>query len=163
MERLNRLTALKEYQEAYTKIRNHEQERIFCRHDMGHFLDVARIAYILALESQALTAIVSKEIIYTAALLHDIGRFCQYETGEPHEVASHRLARPLLMQAGFEENESTLILEAILNHRNPLMKEAKTLSGFIYQADKLSRACYACESQNECDWPATKKNSEIKY
>ena len=44
---------------------------------MGHLLDVARLAWIFNLEANQE---ISKERIYAAALLHDIGRHIQYET-----------------------------------------------------------------------------------
>ena len=62
-----------------------EASREFCRHDVTHFLDVARLAWIENLE-RGLG--VSKEEIYAAALLHDIGRHLQYEKGIPHDEAS---------------------------------------------------------------------------
>ncbi len=55
-----------------------EEGRRFCHHDMGHFLDVARLAMIFNLQ-QGLS--VSKEMIYAAALLHDIGRWNSMRTG----------------------------------------------------------------------------------
>ena len=62
----------------------YEKNRIFCRHGMDHLMDVARIAYIENLEKNCG---ISKEIIYGAALLHDIGRYLQYTEGIPHERA----------------------------------------------------------------------------
>lgn len=47
-----------------------KKDRIFCGHDMGHLLDVARLAWIFNLEANQE---ISKERIYAAALLHDIG------------------------------------------------------------------------------------------
>ena len=61
------------------------ETRIFCGHDMAHFLDVARLAYLFNLEENLK---LEKEEIYTAALLHDVGRFVQYEDGTPHQLAS---------------------------------------------------------------------------
>ena len=59
------------YEKHYNKLKKTEQERIFCRHQMEHLLDVARIAYIYNLE-QGLG--ITKDVIYGAALLHDIGK-----------------------------------------------------------------------------------------
>ena len=75
------------------QIRVLEQDRIFCRHDTTHFLDVARIAYIENLENGLGLA---KEEIYAAALLHDIGRHLQYTRGIPHEQASAMEAEGIL-------------------------------------------------------------------
>ena len=68
------------YRECVEKNRKYEEERIFCRHDMSHFLDVARLSWIENLEKGLG---IEKELIYAAALLHDCGRFRQYEDGTP--------------------------------------------------------------------------------
>ena len=52
-----------------------EKNREYCKHGLQHCLDVARIAYILNLESKLG---LEKEIIYAAALLHDITRSVSY-------------------------------------------------------------------------------------
>ena len=55
-----------------------ERDRQFCRHQMPHLLDVARIAYIRSLENGLG---LKKEVIYAAAILHDIGKASQYTEG----------------------------------------------------------------------------------
>lgn len=78
-ERINRILTHPSYIEYVSQNAEKEQDRVFCHHDMGHFLDVARLAEILNLtEAYGQDA----ELIYAAALLHDIGRHIQYETGE---------------------------------------------------------------------------------
>ncbi|MBO4337216.1 MAG: HD domain-containing protein [Lachnospiraceae bacterium] len=135
-----------------------EKERKFCHHDMGHFLDVARIAMILnADEEYGIEA----EMIYAAALLHDIGRWEQYENGTDHAKASARLAGPILKDCGFSEKESTLIVSAIETHRDKSVSAQKDLSGLLYRADKLSRACFACKAESECNWKDDKKNLQL--
>lgn len=157
MERLNDLLNDAQYQHYLTKNKILEKERIFCKHDLQHFLDVARLAYLINLE-QSLGF--SKEVIYAAALLHDIGRFMEYEEKISHEKASWQLALPLLEQYGFDETEKALLKEAILGHR----KEGSSEFGqLIYKADKLSRTCLACEAQKECYWDSQKKNLRIVY
>ena len=69
------------FQSSFQRIQEWEKDRIYCRHGMEHFLDTARIAYIRSLEE---TIPVSKDHIYAAALLHDIGKWQQYEDGTPH-------------------------------------------------------------------------------
>ncbi len=66
-------------------------------------MDVARIAYILSVDG---AYAISKEIIYAAALLHDIGKWKQYEDGTPHEKASADLAEQILEASGFSEKTS---------------------------------------------------------
>ena len=65
------------YVSSYQRLQELEQERIFCCHQMNHLLDTARIAYILSLERGIG---ISKEAIYAAAILHDIGKGRQYES-----------------------------------------------------------------------------------
>ena len=125
---------------------------------MAHFLDVARIAQLLNLEE---AVGLSKEMIYAAALLHDIGRHLQYREGTPHEQASALLAPQILKECGFTESESAEILEAIRQHRNAGIREERNLSGLIYRADKLSRSCFACPAEPQCDWKNEKKNWRI--
>ncbi len=134
-----------------------EQDRIYCRHDMAHFLDVARIAYILNLE-EGLG--LPKELIYAAALVHDIGRWKQYKHGTPHEEAGVPLARPLLLSAGFSPEETEEILSAVALHRRG---GGEGLSDILYRADKRSRACHSCAAEAACDWDGEKKNLDILY
>ena len=160
MNRVDLILEHPKYQEYLDKIKQAEEKRIFCLHNMNHFLDVARIAYIMNLEEELG---ITKEIIYVTALLHDIGRFVQYEDGTPHEKASAELAEELLQETGFGKKEQKEILRAIREHRNKEMAEEKSLTGIIYRADKASRACFACEAEQQCDWDRTKKNMRVKY
>lgn len=137
-----------------------EANRQFCKHDMIHFLDVARIARILnAEESYG----VECELIYAAALLHDIGRHLQYANGIPHEKASADIAPQILADCGFDDKETGVIVEAILMHRSVESKDKRDLIGLLYRADKLSRACFSCKVQDACNWKENKKNLEIRY
>lgn len=137
-----------------------EEGRRFCHHDMGHFLDVARLAMIFNLQ-EGLP--LQEEMIYAAALLHDIGRWRQYEDGTPHEKASALLAPEILAESGFTEEEAGQILTAILDHRNAAVRQDRTLSGILYRADKMSRSCFCCEAEAECDWKGDKKNLVLQY
>lgn len=93
MERVNQILQHTLYQSCRRQIDEKEKDRIFCGHDMGHLLDVARLAWIFNLEANQE---ISKERIYAAALLHDIGRHIQYENGNsaPDRRASDRRADP---------------------------------------------------------------------
>lgn len=162
---MNRLESIRNhplYQESYQKILKLEQDRIFCRHEMEHYLDVARIAYIRVLERRIP---LSRDLVYAAALLHDIGKWKQYTEGIPHELASVRIAENIL--ADLPENESftpeeiSQILTAICGHRK-LRPDAEILERLLYESDKASRACYACPSRALCNWKPEKKNMEIK-
>ena len=119
---------------------------------------------------------ISKEIIYAAALLHDIGRDEQYLNGTPHEVASARIAEEILGECGFEDREKNMIVGAIRSHRGSKGKSNEDnspdtgkdpseagikLSEIIYIADKASRLCFSCKAQDECNWSMDKRNLEI--
>lgn len=155
MERINRILKQDLYRDYLARNELAEKERKFCRHNMAHFLDVARIAMILN-ESEDYG--IAKEMIYAAALLHDIGRWKQYEDGTPHEKASVNLAGEILVKSGFDEQETSVIVSAIGHHRNGEIKDDRNLNGLLYRADKLSRACFACEMEKECNWKNDKKN-----
>lgn len=137
-----------------------EAERCFCHHDMVHFLDVARIAMIFNLEEELS---IPKDIIYGAALLHDIGRARQYADGTPHEEESARLAPEILNRCGYDNKETTVIVDAIRNHRNKQIQEERSLRGILYRADKMSRACFCCKAEAECNWKNDKKNLLLRY
>ena len=63
------------YLETLAQIQTAETDRIFCRHDFSHLLEVCRIAYIMNLEHNFG---LEKEMIYLCGLLHDIGRAQEY-------------------------------------------------------------------------------------
>ena len=136
-----------------------EADRVFCRHTPEHFLDVARLAYIFALERKLNC---SRELIYCTALLHDIGRAEQYITGTPHDEAGVRIAETILSDLDFSSEEKEAILSAIEEHRSS-GKETSILSQLIYEADKKSRNCFLCEAEPQCYWSPQKKNMTIQY
>ena len=158
MERINHILNHDLFKCYVSENAKEEKYRQFCKHDLGHALDVARIAWILNLEEEAG---LSKDLVYGAALLHDIGRYLQYRDGTPHEQASATLAEDILDECGFTESECREILQAILSHRDIKMAKKKDLSGVIYRADKMSRACFGCKMEKECNWKPEKKNMVI--
>lgn len=160
MERINKILRHELFQRYMEKNRRAEENRRFCRHDMGHFLDVARLAMIFNLQ-QGLA--IPEELIYGAALLHDIGRWRQYEDGMPHEKASALLAPEILSDCGFTQQETEQILSAISSHRDERIKDERTLNGILYRADKMSRSCFCCEMEKECDWKGSRKNLVLQY
>lgn len=159
MKIINQIINHPQYKDYYSQIRSYEKHRTFCIHDMIHFLDVARIGYIKILEDQAN---ISKEDIYIVAILHDIGRFLQYENGEPHEEASARLCVSILQDVGVSDDQILEYQKAIINHRNILIKDNTDLSGYLYRGDKASRPCHSCPVDDECNWSASKKNLTIE-
>lgn len=160
MDRIDQILKNDIFQLNLGKNRAAEADRCFCRHDMVHFLDVARIARVMnAEEGYGLEL----EMIYAAAILHDIGKHRQYLEGSPHEIASGEIAPDILRQCGFSEEETLEIRDAILAHRDRTVMDEKNLRGILYRADKASRACYACDAEKDCNWKNDKKNLKIVY
>lgn len=157
MERFNAILHEEEYLYYLGRNKKAEKGRDFCRHGLAHFLDVARIAWIINLE-EGLGY--EKEIIYVTALLHDIGKFMQYEENIPHETASWNLGQKFLEKQEFDPIEIKLIGEGILGHRN---KDSQDFARLIYRADKLSRPCFSCKAEKKCNWEPEKKNMNIYY
>lgn len=151
------------FQSCYEKLERAEENRQFCRHQMNHLLDVARLAYIQNLE-QGLG--IRREVIYAAALLHDIGKYRQYAEGVPHEQESAKLAEVILSEVsqgerkGFGKQEQEEIVRAIRSHRK-YREDMGALGKLIYNSDKKSRQCFACQAEEECVWSTQKKNMEI--
>lgn len=162
MPRLHAVVSHPLYQENYQKIQKIEKDRAFCCHGMTHLLDVARIAYIRNLE---LGLGYEKEVLYTAAILHDIGKAYQYEQKIPHEVAGEEIAAKILKTLPendtFTEAEQKIILQAVRGHRRRC-EEMDTIEELFYDSDKRSRSCFACPVEKECNWSEEEKNREIK-
>ena len=157
MDRFNCILNDEKYMYYLKRNKSFEKGRKFCKHNLKHFLDVARIAQSINLEENLGF---EKEIIYTTAILHDIGKSFQYENGTPHEIASWEIAKDFLEEYKFNEEEIEFIKQGILGHRD---KKSEGFSNLIYRADKLSRLCITCKAKNECNWSDEKKNIKIYY
>ena len=160
MDRIDRIIKNREFARLVGEIEELEKDRIFCHHDMAHFLDVARIAALMAADEGLQT---DREMIYAAALLHDTGRGRQYTEGIAHEAASAEIAPAILKDAGFSPEEIALITEAIRQHGNEDIKDRADLTGLIYRADKASRRCYMCKAIDKCHKRADKLVMNVKY
>lgn len=161
MERIERIMEHPLYKKNQQRIEELEQNRIFCRHGIGHSLDVARILYILVLEKEIC---VPKDVVYAAALLHDIGRAIQYEENRTHHEAGAELAEIILGDCGYELDEIARITKAIAAHQNNSDgKEEHAFRNLLYEADKLSRNCFACQAQSECYWENSRRNYTVQY
>ena len=156
MNRIDRIIQNPQYADTLKRLQVLETDRIFCRHDISHFMSVARLMWIQVLEQQLP---VDREVVYAAALLHDIGRVAQVEHGIPHEQASAEFAQQILPDAGFNQEELREVTAAILSHRKE--STTSTLGRILYQADKRSRACWCCSASDLCNWPDEKKNKGI--
>lgn len=147
MDRIRAIIADSEYQSQLKMVEEKEAERIFCKHDYQHALWVARLAYIIVLENVQQREALPKPLIYAAGLLHDIGRWVEYQTGEEHCLAGAKLAEPILIRNRFNEGERRVIIEGIRLHRAP---GNSILALALAQADDLSRDCHHCRAADEC-------------
>ncbi len=160
MDRINRIFHHPKFQEYVLENDRCEREREFCRHNLSHFMDVARIAYILNEKEDYGFA---KDILYGAALLHDIGRHVQYREHRPHAEVSAELAPQLLIDCGYSEEECALIVSAIATHSDKGLVGERSLNGLLARADQMSRACWACAASEKCDWRKERKNTCIEW
>jgi len=149
MARVNQLLDHEDYISYMEKIDVLEKERLFCKHGFEHGLNVARIAYAYLLEKGELPF--PKESVYASALLHDIGRWIEYGTGEDHAEASARLALPLLEACHFGLDEINVILQGIREHRRDPEDDLTRLGAALALADDWARDCRRCSGQALCN------------
>lgn len=139
------------------RLEQYEKDRIYCRHGMEHLLAVARTAYILNLERNAG---LPQDLLYAAALLHDIGRASQYATGKPHREAGIALAQTILQDTDFTPGEQDLILECVCSHHGKRIGGVSLLD-LISEADHRSRPCFACPAADTCKWSIEQRNLSL--
>lgn len=156
MKRIHAITRHPVFTDRLELLEELERTRRFCRHDLTHLLDVARVMWISVLE-EALP--LNRDVVYAAALLHDLGRVDQLEKGTPHDQAGAELASQILPDAGFSPEETRQIVRAIQGHRTDGSEDI--LGQLLYRADKACRTCWRCGAAGECNWPEEKKNREI--
>ena len=150
MDRINKILNHPVFIECIKKNEVAEAKRSFCHHDIEHLCAVARIAMLLNLEEMAG---LSKDLVYGAALLHDCGRYKQYEDGTPHDEAGAMIACRILPECGYNEGETVCITGAIASHRGASEKTREgVLAELLYRADKMSRNCRFCRAYEECNW-----------
>ena len=157
MNRVNLILNHNLFQRTLQRICILEETRIFCGHDMEHLLSVARI---MMIENLTNHYGFDQELIYSAALLHDIGRAAEYEQGVSHAEAGAILAETILQDCKFSQEETAFIKNAIQNHN----KRTDSLNLFyqlLKRADQLSRNCFTCSAKEVCKWPYEKMNQTI--
>lgn len=160
--RYEKILKNKEYRELLAEIHNFELERIYCKHDLRHFMDVARIASIIWFEDGEDKGI-DRDIIYAAALLHDIGRAREYKEGLSHDEASAVIAEHILPSCGYTAEEIQEISSAIHGHRGRKYAQETYLGEILARADKLSRPCFLCGASDTCKWSEEEKNTSLAY
>ena len=165
MQRYDSIVNNDKFKKLLRQIDESEADRRFCRHGIGHLLDVCRIAYILNLEKGCGY---DKDLIYAAGLLHDIGRVRQYQYGEDHHTAGIPYVKEILAESGYSADETEIITGAISAHKSAdngsiaWGKESyKIFAGLLYEADKKSRNCFMCEAYDDCNWTEDKKNKGV--
>lgn len=156
MIRVNRILKNSLFRSCMQEIDEAEKERIFCGHGIEHLLSVARIMRINALENNI---DINKEIIYAAALLHDIGRARAYRLHTDHAAESAEIAGKILEACGFEKAETDEIIYAVLHHNDS--EKSSGLCTLLRTADRLSRNCFDCKAYEECNWSENKKNEGV--
>lgn len=161
MDRINRILEHPIFKECILLNEMAEAQRCFCHHDIEHLCAVARIAMLLNLE-EGLG--LSKDLVYGAALLHDCGRYKQYVKGIPHDEAGADIARRILPECGYDEEEIRCIVAAIVSHRGSIEnKREGALAQLLYRADKMSRNCRFCKMHEECNWPEELKGQDFLW
>lgn len=158
MDRINCILENEDFKTYLKTNETLETERIFCHHDINHFLDVSRVASIINLEKGYG---LDKELIYAAGLLHDIGRWVEYQEGKDHAIASAELAEAILIKCGFMQEELNEIITAIKAHRDK--QQTTNLGRVLYEADKTSRACYSCNARGQCKRFSNGEKFFLKY
>ncbi|MGN0502193.1 MAG: HD domain-containing protein [Ruminococcus sp.] len=156
MIRVNKILKNSLFRSCMQEIDEAEKERIFCGHDIEHLLSVARIMRINALEENI---DIDREIIYAAALLHDIGRARAYRLHTDHAEESAEIAARILEECDFDKAEVEKIIYAVLHHND--REKSNGLCTLLRTADKLSRNCFACKAYEECNWSENKKNKGV--
>lgn len=147
------------YAECLSLNGHRERDRIFCRHDFQHMLSVSQISYKIICETGNIECFArlerlpgpgeAAEVIRAAGLLHDMGRWVEYDTGEDHALAGAGLARQVMERAGFNKREIETAVRAIGEHRRG-GPGASYLGRVLSLADILSRPCETCKARLEC-------------
>ncbi|MFZ5646096.1 MAG: HD domain-containing protein [Bacillota bacterium] len=173
---LKRIELIKEdpfYLECLSLNGDRERDRLFCRHDYKHMLLVSQISCKIINEISSLDGLAREvnggamealEVIYAAGLLHDIGRWRQYDTGVDHALVGSGMAVPLLERAGFAKREIEIVTRAIREHRKA-GPGSSYLGRVICLADDLSRSCNSCGARFECykyDYMETIRERNLK-
>lgn len=156
--RINLIVKHPEYVKCQDIINTYENDRLFCKHDIFHALDVARIFYLQVLEQGVK---IKKDIVYAVALLHDIGRADEYKDSIPHHLASVNISKAILGDCDYRPDEIKLIADIISKHRETL--EASPINLLFFESDKMSRLCFQCSSSQQCKWEQDRKNTIITY
>jgi uncharacterized protein len=112
--------------------------RELSKNDLGaHTLDHTIRVHSLSMQlSIGLPA--NKRVLEAAALLHDVGRPREEESGISHSISSGEMGRNILTEIGYSDMEIEQVVKAIRTHRFSEGIEPTSLEGQILSdADKL--------------------------
>ncbi len=154
------------YKKFIREIRQLEADRIYCRHELEHGVDVARLAWIYYLEDSCGEWMDKKkeikDLIYTCGLLHDIGRVEQYKTGIHHSIAGIDPAMQILQDIQVPESWIKEIMNVVSEHSHgSVLDDKKNLEYYITKADHDCRLCFACEASDSCKWTEEERNHTL--
>lgn len=135
------------------EIEKFEHKRIFCKHDMPHFIEVGKI---MEMENEKEDLGYSREVIWAASLLHDLGKSVQYKDETPHHIAGQEIARTILRECDYSDSDIEDICKAIKEHSG--FDKKMGLSELLRKSDKLSRRCFECKAYKDCKWPIERRN-----
>ncbi len=153
MKRVDKIIAHPAFTAIMKELKEKEAARKYCIHDMEHLLNVARIMMIKNLEENLNF---EKELLYAAAILHDIGKLSQYKTGEKHALIGSEIAETILLECDFSVEETKRITQAIRTHSGN--EPTNPLGELLRDSDRLSRNCFLCGASEACNWPENQKN-----
>jgi len=145
MEQIQKILNHPLYQEQFKLLQDAEKDREFCRHTMEHFVDVARLMYIYTLEEKTN---VSKELIYAAALLHDIGRYEQISLGTPHHISGARIADEIISVISLKKKSYRLQKPLPVTEKNLLRRILFLQNIFTVQTNSLGTVLHVRQSKN---------------
>lgn len=102
-------------------------------HDINH---VYRVLY-MAMDIVQ-TEIADAEIVYLAAVLHDIGRRYEAEQNKSHAAIGADMAYEFLVNSKYDRKRAMWISDCIRSHRQSDKVEPATIEGkILFDADKL--------------------------
>lgn len=161
-EQIDRLLQHPKYRARLELLQEMEQNRIYCGHNLEHFMKVGCIAEQVVVKNELPF---SEDVIFGAALLHDVGRVEQYRQGISHEKASVAFAREILFSLNWDVSDIEMVCEAIGSHshrqcaadRWEKMSALVSLAEVISFADQFSRTCYRCHVADTCKWKEEEK------
>ena len=107
-----------------------------------------------------------KDELYVCALLHDIGRSAQYETGIHHSETGLIIAKEILTDVQCPQEWVDEILNVLAGHHGRSKKPKASemdLAYYIGKADHDCRLCFFCEAKDSCKWGLEDRNTTVEW